>query len=100
MNSNQTEFNAVALVEVRKELTARLIRSWNFTEADLAPRSVYQLVTLLHLLAGHRNFVGQHTVTAYTLERIFGDVIYEEPLIESKPEAEAEAADAKPAVVN
>ena len=97
MESNQT-FNNVAFTEVRKELTTRLIRTWNFTEDDLAPRSVYQLVTLIHLLAGHRNFVGQHTVTCYTLERIFGDAIYDEPLIE--PKAEPEAADAKPVAVN
>ena len=83
MESNQA-YNSVAFTEVRKELTARLIRTWSFTENDLAPRSVYQLVTLIHLLAGHRNYLGQHTVTAYTLERIFGDAIYEEPLIEPK----------------
>jgi hypothetical protein len=99
MESNQTEFNTVAFADVRKELTTRLVRSWNFTEADLAPRSVYQLVTLIHLLAGHRNYVGQHTVTAYTLERIFGDSIYDEPLIEPKAEGEAET-ELKPAVVN
>src|SRR5215470_11840017 len=99
MESNQT-FNTVAFAEVRKELTSRLIRTWNFTEADLAPRSVYQLVTLIHLLAGHRNYVGQHTVTCYTLERIFGDAMFDEPVIEPKPETEPETADAKPAVVN
>lgn len=89
MKSNQS-FNDVAFAEVRKELIARLIRTWNFTEGDLAPRSVYQLVTLIHLLAGHRNYVGQHTVTCYTLERIFGDAFYEEPLVEPKqPESSA-----------
>ena len=51
MESNQT-YNRVALAEVRKELTARLIRTWSFTEDDLAPRSAYQLVILIHLLAG------------------------------------------------
>jgi hypothetical protein len=90
MESHQT-FKTVAFAEVRKELTTRLIRTWNFTERDLAPRSVYQLVTLIHLLAGHRNFVGQHTVTRYTLERIFGDAIYDEPLIEPKAEPESSA---------
>jgi hypothetical protein len=88
MESNQT-FNHAAFAEVRKELTTRLIRTWSFTEADLAPRSIYQLVTLIHLLAGHRNYVGQHTVTCYTLERIFGDAIYDEPLIEPKAEPES-----------
>ena len=57
-------------------------------------------MTLIHLLAGHRNYVGQHTVTAYTLERIFGEAIFDEPLIEPKAESESEAVDAKPAVVN
>jgi hypothetical protein len=88
MESNQT-FNSVAFAEVRKELTARLIRTWSFTEADLAPRSVYQLVTLIHLLAGHRNYVGPHTTTCYVLERLFKDAIYDEPLIEPKPEPES-----------
>jgi hypothetical protein len=98
MESNQT-YNRVALAEVRKELTARLIRTWSFTEDDLAPRSGYQLVTLIHLLAGHRNYVGQHTVTCYTLERIFGDAIFEEPLIETKAEPETET-ESKPVAVN
>ena len=88
--------NQAAFAEVRKELTARLVRGWNFSEHDLAPRSIFQLVTLIHLLAGHRNYVGQHTVTCYTLERIFGDAVYEEPLIEPKTEPEP----AKPSVVN
>jgi hypothetical protein len=98
MESNQT-YNRVALAEVRKELTARLIRTWSFTEDDLAPRSGYQLVTLIHLLAGHRNYVGQHTMTCYTLERIFGDAIFEEPLIETKAEPETET-ESKPVAVN
>ena len=97
MESNQA-FNSVAFTEVRKELTARLIRTWNFTESDLAPRSIYQLVALIHLLAGHRGYVGQHTTTAYTLERIFGEAIYEEPLIE--PKAEPESAAESTLVVN
>jgi hypothetical protein len=90
----------VAAVSIRKmrELTARLVRSWSFTEHDLAPRSVYQLATLIHLLAGHRNYVGQHTVTCYTLERIFGEAIFDEPLIE--PKTGPETTGAKPAVVN
>jgi len=96
MESNQT-LNRVAFAEVRKELTTRLIRTWNFTEHDLAPRSLYHLVTLIHLLAGHRNYVGQHTVTCYALERIFGDAIYDEPRIEPKPEPES-AAESTPVV--
>jgi hypothetical protein len=99
MESHQT-FNTVAFAEVLKELTTRLIRTWNFTEHDLAPRSLYHLVTLIHLLAGHRNYVGQHTITCYTLERIFGDAIYEEPLIEPKPEAEPESSAEPTQVVN
>ena len=100
MESNQS-FNHVAFAEVRKELMTRLIRTWSFTDRDLAPRSVYQLVTLLHLLAGHRNFVGQHTVTCYTLECIFGDAIYEGPLIEPKLEPEPETeTESKPVAVN
>ena len=70
MEPTQT-FNVVALAEVRKGLTARLVRSWNFTEADLAPRSLYQLVTLIHLLAGHRNYVGQHTVVLHARTNIW-----------------------------
>ena len=94
-------FNQIAFDCVRKELITRLVRGWNFTETDLAPRSVYQLITLIHLLAGHKNFVGQHTVTAYTLERIFGDLIYEEPLVEPKTESDPEAAEEpKPVTVN
>jgi len=79
-----------ALVEVRRALYERL-SCFSFTEEMLKSRSIFQLVCLLQLLVGHRNWIGQFSHTAWTLDQIFGyDVTHEEPTAE--PE--------KPAVVN
>lgn len=52
---------------------------FSFTQDMLESRSVFQLLCLLQLLAGHRNWIGQFTDTVWALDQIFGyDAIREE----------------------
>jgi hypothetical protein len=81
-----TDEKQLALREVRQAMYERL-SSFSFTEEMLKSRSVFQLLCLLQLVTGHRNWIGQFTHTAWTLDQIFGyDVIREEP--KHNPEAE------------
>lgn len=64
--------------EVRKTLIERLTRL-SFTETMLEKMSVFQLVSLLHLMAGHLNYLPTFTIAVRTLEEIFGDIIWEKP---------------------
>jgi hypothetical protein len=64
--------------EVRKTLTDRLTRM-SFTDEMLEKMSVFQLVSLLHLMAGHLNYLPTYTIAVRTLEEIFGDIIWEKP---------------------
>jgi hypothetical protein len=79
---NLDEEKRKALKEVRAALYERL-GCFNFTEKMLESRSLFQLLCLLQLVTGHRNWIGQFSHTAYTLDQIFGyDVTHEEPHIE------------------
>jgi len=76
----------LALREVRQAMYDRL-SCFSFTEEMLKSRSVFQLLCLLQLMTGHRNWIGQFSHTAWTLDQIFGyDVIHEEP--KQDPETE------------
>ena len=76
-----------ALKEVRIALYERLT-CYKFSEKQLEPRSLYHLISLLHLVGGHRNWLGRFTDTIYVLVQIFGvDAIHDEP----KPESEKTA---------
>jgi hypothetical protein len=64
--------------EVRKTLIERLSRL-SFTDAMLEKMSVFQLVSLLHLLSGHLNYLPTYTIAVRTLEELFGEIIWEKP---------------------
>lgn len=80
--------------EVRKTFIDRLTRL-SFTELMLAKMSVLQLVSLLHLMVGHLNYLPTYTVAVRTLEEMFGEIIWEKPGGE-EPKIEGP----KPAVVH
>jgi hypothetical protein len=61
--------------EVRKTLIERLTRL-SFTEPILEKMSVFQLVSLLQLMAGHLNYLPTYTIAVRTLEEIFGEIIW------------------------
>lgn len=70
----------LALVEVRKAMYERL-RNFAFTEDMLKDKSVFQMLNLLQLLLGHRNYFGMFSHTWIALEEIFGvDAILDRPV--------------------
>jgi hypothetical protein len=79
--------------EVRKTFIERLTRL-SFTEEMLEKMSVFQLVSLLHLMAGHLNYLPTFTIAVRTLEEMFGEIIWE------KPGGEPKIEEPKPAVVH
>jgi len=67
-------------IAVRKELTERLIRSWNFSEAQLSDLSIYHMVNILMLLAGQFGYLGQFGPTIHALREILGeDQVFDKP---------------------
>ena len=71
----ETNYNAV-----RKEITERLTRSWNFTETQLSDLSVFHLVNLLTLLAGSFGYLGQFAPTIFALREVLGeDQVFDKP---------------------
>jgi hypothetical protein len=60
------------LQKVRQALYDRLL-GFDLTEDALKDKSLFQLVTLAHLLVGHLNYLGTYTCTCRTLEELFGD---------------------------
>jgi hypothetical protein len=92
-----THEKQLALAEVRKAMYDRL-KTFSFTDEMLKDKSVFQLLNLLQLLIGHRNYVGMFSHTCIVLEEIFGaDAFWGEPLNEKK---EAEQAETEKVVVN
>jgi hypothetical protein len=71
------ESQKLAFAEVRK-ITCDRIKNHcgSFTDEMLADKSLFQLVTLLHLLVGHHNYLGTYTCTCRTLEELFGDKLW------------------------
>ena len=58
--------------KVRQLLYERLA-VFDFSEDALKDKSLFQLVTLTHLLVGHSNYVGTYTCSCRTLEELFGE---------------------------
>ena len=79
-----THEKQLALIEVRKAMYERL-KNFCLTEEMLQNHSPYQMLCLLELLLGHRNYIGMFSHTCWSLEEIFGDVIWEKP---KQPEPE------------
>jgi len=83
--------------EVRKTLIERL-RRLEFTGTmvnQLDKLSTFQLVSLLHLMVGHLNYVPTYTIAVRTLEDLFGEIIWEKP-----GEEELKTEEPKTAVVH
>ncbi len=88
----------LALQEVRKAMYDRL-KNFSFTEDMLKDKSLFQMLNILQLLLGHRNYIGMFSHTCIALEEIFGtDAFWDKPLIEKK-ETEPEQREQK-AVIN
>jgi hypothetical protein len=67
-------------VAVRKELVDRLTKSWGFTEAQLTDLSIFHLVNILMLLAGHYGYLGQFAPTIWALQETLGeDQVFDKP---------------------
>lgn len=80
-----TKDQQLALAEVRKAMCDRL-KTFCFTDSMLQGRSLHQLLALLHLMAGHRGYVGPHVPTWVVLEEIFGaDAVWNKPEPEGVP---------------
>ncbi len=87
-----TQQKQLALAEVRQAMHDRL-KNFSFTEAMLKDKSVFQLLNLLQLLIGHKNYLGMFSHTCIVLEEIFGaDAFGDKPLIEKK-ETESEQSE-------
>jgi hypothetical protein len=81
---NLTKDQNLALQEVRKAIYDRL-KNFSFNEEMLKDKSVFQLLNLLQLMIGHRNYLGMFSHTCIVLEEIFGaDAFWDKPLIEKK----------------
>jgi hypothetical protein len=93
-----TKEQQLALGEVRKAVTDRL-KTFCFTEDMLKDKSLFQLLNLLQLLIGHRNYIGMFSHTCYVLEDIFGaDAFWDKPL--NEPKSEPTPAEPEKLVVN
>jgi hypothetical protein len=90
-----TKDRQLALAEVRRVMYARL-KYFSFTEEMLQDKSLFQLVTLTHLLVGHLNYIGTYTCTCRTLEELFGETIYDR--VEKPENIVTEANEPKPLV--
>ena len=79
-----TQQKQLALAEVRQALYDRL-KNFSFTEDMLKDKSLFQMLNLLQLLLGHRNYIGMFSHTCIVLEEMFGsDAFWDKPLIEKK----------------
>ena len=58
---------------IRKEITERLTKNWDFSEQQLADLSIFHLVNILMLLVGSFGYIGQFAPTIYALRQTLGD---------------------------
>jgi hypothetical protein len=83
-----TQEKQLALAEVRKAMYERL-KNFSFTEEMLKDKSLFQMLNLLQLLLGHRNYIGMFSHTCIVLEELFGaDAFWDKPL--KQPESDQE----------
>jgi hypothetical protein len=83
-----TKDQQLALAEVRKAVCDRL-KTFSFTEEMLRDKSLFQLLNILQLLIGHRNYIGMFSHTCAVLEEIFGgEAFWDKPIV---PKSEAES---------
>jgi|HubBroStandDraft_6_1064221.scaffolds.fasta_scaffold01232_10 hypothetical protein len=94
MAQELTKDQQSALLEVRKAMYERL-KNFSFTEEMLRDKSLFQMLNLLQLLLGHRNYIGMFSHCCIVLEEIFGvDAFWDKPLVEKK-ETECEQREQK-----
>jgi hypothetical protein len=80
---------------VRKEITERLTKYWDFSEEQLADLSIFHLVNILMLLAGQYGYTGQFAPTIYALRQALGDdQVFDRP---SELRAKSNTSDTEPA---
>jgi hypothetical protein len=79
-----TQQKQLALAEVRQAMYDRL-KHFSFTEDMLKDKSLFQMLNLLQLLLGHRNYLGMFSHTCIVLEEVFGaDAFWDKPVMEKK----------------
>ena len=87
MAQELTKDQQSALLEVRQAMYDRL-KKFSFTEEMLKDKSLFQMLNVLQLLLGHRNYIGMFSHTCIVLEEIFGaDAFWDKPFIEKKETA-------------
>jgi hypothetical protein len=98
IEGNMTQEQITAYQEVRKTLVERL-RRLEIAPALLDDMSVFQLVNLLWLMAGHVSYLGVYPNTCWTLEELLGkDALFDKP---SEQRAQSAKIESEPkSVVN
>ena len=61
-----------SIQKVRESLYYRL-SNFDFTKEQLEDKSLFQLINLVYLFAGHLNYLGCFTTTCRTMEEILGE---------------------------
>ena len=85
-----TQEQLTAYQEVRKTLVERL-RRLEIAPALLDDMSVFQLVNLLWLMAGHVSYLGVYPNTCWTLEELFGkDALFNKPSEQRRTKSESD----------
>jgi hypothetical protein len=93
-NGGYAEKETMIHTTVRKEITERLTRNWDFSEEQLADLSIFHLVNILMLLAGQYGYVGQFAPTIYALRQALGeDQVFDRP---SELRAKANTSNTEP----
>ena len=95
-----TQEQITAYQEVRKTLVERL-RRLEIAPALLDDLSVFQLVNLLWLMAGHVSYLGVYPNTCWTLEELLGkDALFDKPSEQRQTKFESEPKPESKPVVN
>ena len=67
-----------AFRELRDAMVERLKRGYSLMDEMLRDKSLFQLLNLLYLCAGHRNYLGPFVPTWIALEELFGEENHEQ----------------------
>lgn len=79
----------IACREIRKVMVERLQRM-EIAPALLEDMSLFQLLNLIFLMAGFRNYTGTFTCTSWTLEEILGKTAFYDKPSEQRAQSESE----------
>jgi hypothetical protein len=79
----QTQIDRAMLYrDIRQQLVERLTRMC-IPQSSVAKMSLYQIIGLLHLMAGHINYLPTFTLAVRTVEELVGDQLWER--LDSEP---------------